>query len=95
MAGRNRYLGNTSGAAITLSQDWYVDEKSLAFQIAWSDVKSNLMAVDCQGADPGMAGTVQALRHRLTALDWPSTVAATAPLKRENQRLDFSSVHEC
>ncbi|SDR21844.1 protein of unknown function [Paraburkholderia fungorum] len=84
---------DTPGPTITLSWDWYIDEKSLAFQIAWGDVRSNLMAVDCRGADLGMVSTVQALRHRLTALDWPHTVAATVPLKRGNQRLDFSAVH--
>lgn len=94
-AGYTEWQGvfDMSSATITLSWDWYIDEKSLAFQIAWGDVRSNLMAVDCRGADLGMVGTVQALRHRLTALDWPHTVAATVPLKCGNQRLDFSAVH--
>jgi hypothetical protein len=94
-AGYTEWQGaiDTPGATITLSWDWYIDEKSLAFQIAWDDVRSNLMAVDCLGVDLGVAGTVQALTHRLTALDWPYTVAATVPSGCGNQWLDLSSVH--
>ena len=62
-------------AHVTVGWDWYVDRTSGALIIAGGDVRSNLMCVDAEGTDIGMARTAQRLMRRLAQLNWPNAVA--------------------
>jgi Domain of unknown function (DUF4902) len=61
-----------------VSWDWYLERASGALLIAWGDVRSNVMCVDVQGADIGMAGTARLLARRLARLNRPRAVALAA-----------------
>ncbi len=67
-------------AQISVGWDWYLEGASKVLLLALGDVRSNVMAVDDQGADLGMKRTARALCRQLTRLGWPSIVAAAMPL---------------
>lgn len=65
-------------AHITLGWDWYLDRTSGALVVAWGDVRSNVMCIDAEGCDLGMARTARLLVRRVSLLNWPGIVAQTA-----------------
>jgi hypothetical protein len=77
---------------VSVGWDWYLDGASGAFLIAWNDVRSNIMGVDCFGTDLGVARTAQMLIRRLTRLNWPCTVAVATPLSMREQLAVISSL---
>ncbi|EMN1929846.1 DUF4902 domain-containing protein [Burkholderia ambifaria] len=63
-------------AYLTVGWDWYLERATGTFVIAGGDVRSNIMAVDANGADLGMFRTAAALVARLAGIDWPAAVAS-------------------
>ncbi|EDT03070.1 DUF4902 domain-containing protein [Burkholderia ambifaria] len=63
-------------AYLTVGWDWYLERATGTFVIAGGDVRSNIMAVDTNGADLGMFRTAAALVARLAGIDWAAAVAS-------------------
>ncbi|AOK31712.1 MULTISPECIES: DUF4902 domain-containing protein [Burkholderia] len=61
---------------LTFGWDWYIDGATHAFVIAWGDVRSNVMGIDQNGLDIGMAFTAAELSRRLAQLNWQTVVAS-------------------
>ena len=64
-------------AYLAVGWDWYLERATGTFVIAGGDVRSNIMAVDANGADLGMFRTAAALVARLAGIDWPAVVASS------------------
>lgn len=61
---------------ISVGWDWYVDRALGILTVVRSDVRSNVMGIDCFGSDIGMKNTARSLRLGLARLNWPTVVAA-------------------
>ncbi len=65
---------------ISVGWDWYQESTAGTLLLAGGDIRSNVMAVDCNGHDLGMMRTTLALDRGLAMLDWQCIVAAAVPL---------------